>query len=90
MRGWKSISLAATALLAACSGHPEGKTTLVIQRFFGSCEAEYGKNTDIASAEGECGIMTSIINKFERENPDLAVHENVVSWLRPVDRAVRR
>jgi multiple sugar transport system substrate-binding protein len=72
--------LALTLLLAACGGAKDDRTELVIQRFFGACEAEYGSSTNIAAAEGECGIMTSIINKFEAENPDIHVVENIVFW----------
>ena len=72
--------LALTLLLAACSGAKDDRTELVIQRFFGACEAEYGAATNIAAAEGECGIMTTIINRFEAENPDIHVVENIVFW----------
>ncbi|MCM8729862.1 extracellular solute-binding protein [Hephaestia sp. GCM10023244] len=73
--------LALALLVAACGGAAhDDRTTLVIQRFFGACEADYGRNTDIAAAEGECGIMTSIINKFEADNPDIRVVENIVFW----------
>ena len=51
-----------------------------MQRFFGECTAEYGGKTDIAKAEGECGIMTSMINRFNAENPDVQVDVNVVAW----------
>src|SRR3546814_18252381 len=61
-----------------CGGAKDDRTTLVVQRFFGACEAEYGRNTDIAAAEGECGIMTSIINQFEADNPDIRVVANIV------------
>ncbi len=37
-------------LLAAC-GRPDGRTELVIQRFFGACQAEYGTLADPAKAE---------------------------------------
>lgn len=56
------------------------RTELRIQRFFGACDAVYGKSTDIAAAEGECGIMTTIINRFAAENPDIKVDVNVVFW----------
>lgn len=75
--GWL-LSLA--VLLAGCSDAKPGKTRLVIQRFFGACEAEYGRVTDIARAEGECGIMTAMINRFEAENPDVDLVENIVFW----------
>jgi len=39
-------------------------TELQLQRFFGACDAEYGNSTDVSKADGECGIMTTLINKF--------------------------
>ncbi|MFQ3228915.1 ABC transporter substrate-binding protein [Reinekea sp.] len=56
------------------------KTELHLQRFFGACEAEYGENTDVSSAEGECGIMTSLINQFDAEHPDIKVKVTTVEW----------
>ena len=71
----------AALLLAACSGDSDPqRTELRLQRFFGACEAEYGRVTDISKAEGECGIMTALINRFEAENPDIEVVENIVFW----------
>ncbi|WP_428776421.1 extracellular solute-binding protein, partial [Vibrio sp.] len=51
-----------------------------LQRFFGACEAEYGQNTNVESANGECGIMTSLINRFNAENPDIDVKVTTVEW----------
>jgi multiple sugar transport system substrate-binding protein len=73
-------ALATLLLLAGCAGADDGRTTLVVQRVFGACEADYGASTDVAAAEGECGIMTTIINRFEAENPDIRVIENIVFW----------
>jgi len=56
------------------------KTHLYLQRFFGECGAEYGASTDIAKAEGECGIITTMIARFNAENPDVQVDVNVVAW----------
>lgn len=64
--------LAATPALA--------KTELQLQRFFGACEAEYGQNTNVDKATGECGIMTSLINKFNAEHPDIDVKVTTVEW----------
>jgi multiple sugar transport system substrate-binding protein len=76
----RALVLILLVLLASCRpGQPE-RTRLVIQRFFGACEAEYGRVTDISKAEGECGIMTAIINRFEADNPDVEVVENIVFW----------
>ncbi|NVK74276.1 MAG: extracellular solute-binding protein [Oceanospirillaceae bacterium] len=55
-------------------------TTIELQRFFGACEAEYGNNTDVSSAVGECGIITSLVNKFEADNPDIDVNVTTVEW----------
>ena len=70
----------ALALLGSCGTAGPTRTRLVIQRFFGACEAEYGRTTDVAKAEGECGIMTAIVNRFEAANPDVEMVENIVFW----------
>lgn len=71
--------LLAALLLAGC-GQSDDKTHIYLQRFFGECGAEFGASTDVGKAEGECGIMTSLINRFNAENPDLRVDVNVVAW----------
>jgi multiple sugar transport system substrate-binding protein len=71
--------IAAALALAGC-GAGDDKTHIYLQRFFGECGAEFGASTDVAKAEGECGIMTSLINRFNAENPDLHVDVNVVAW----------
>ena len=76
---WRWL-LPVVALLGSCSAPGPERTRLVLQRFFGACEAEYGRTVDIAAAEGECGIMTAIINRFEADNPDIEVVENIVFW----------
>lgn len=74
------LILAAAALFSTgCAGRDD-RTEITIQRFFGECGAVYGRSTDVSAAEGECGIITAIINKFEAENPDLNVDTNVVAW----------
>jgi multiple sugar transport system substrate-binding protein len=77
MRGL--ILLPLLAMLAAC-GKSDDRTELVVQRFFGSCQAEYGKLDDPSKADGECGIITALINQFEKENPDIKLVENTVFW----------
>jgi multiple sugar transport system substrate-binding protein len=73
------LALLPLALLAGCGGH-DSRTTIVIQRFFGACQADYGAVADPAKAEGECGIITAMINQFEAANPDIKVIENTVTW----------
>ena len=77
MRGLFALLLA--ALLAAC-GQGDKRTTIVVQRFFGECGAAYGASIDVAKAETECGILTTMINKFVAENPDIRIKINVVAW----------
>jgi len=66
-------------LLAACGRHDD-RTTLTIQRFFGACQADYASLTDPSKADGECGIITAMINQFQAQNPDVEVIVNTVAW----------
>ncbi len=65
--------------LGSCSP-ADDKTHIYLQRFFGECGAEYGGRTDVDKAEGECGIITTMVNRFNSENPDVQVDVNVVAW----------
>ncbi|MCX9147930.1 ABC transporter substrate-binding protein [Erythrobacter sp. WG] len=69
----------AGVLLAGCQPADE-RPEIVVQRFFGECGAVYGASTDVAGAETECGILTTLINRFAAENPDIRVKVNVVAW----------
>ena len=71
--------LGALLALGSCT-RADHKTHIYLQRFFGECGAEYGSSTDISKAEGECGIITSIIARFNAENPDVHIDVNVVAW----------
>jgi multiple sugar transport system substrate-binding protein len=55
-------------------------TQLHLQRFFGACDAEYGKSVDVSKADGECGIMTTLINQFSAQHPDIQVTVSTVEW----------
>jgi multiple sugar transport system substrate-binding protein len=78
------IACAALLVLAlsasGCGPKAAGPIQITLQRFFGACDAEYGGSTDVAAAEGECGIITTLINKFNAENPDVHVKVNIVYW----------
>jgi multiple sugar transport system substrate-binding protein len=80
----KRFSIIAAALLAgSCSSGgagDDGRAEIYLQRFFGECGAEYGSATDVSKVEGECGIITAMINKFNAQNPDVRVSSNVVAW----------
>lgn len=68
------------ALMLAGCGAGDKRTEIVVQRFFGECGANYGRSIDIAKAETECGILTTTLNRFEKENPDIRVKINIVAW----------
>ncbi|MEJ7777056.1 MAG: extracellular solute-binding protein [Sphingomicrobium sp.] len=72
-------ALLAALALGSCAPQ-ERKTHIYLQRFFGECTAEYGGNIDLAKAEGECGIITTMIARFNAENPDVQVDVNVIAW----------
>lgn len=75
------IVLMCAALLAASAcGQRDERTTITVQRFFGECGVDYGASTDIAAADSECGILTTMLNRFEAENPDIRIKLNIVAW----------
>jgi multiple sugar transport system substrate-binding protein len=79
----KRLLLPLAALLAgSCTDKAGGeeRAELYLQRFFGECGAQYGDATDVSKVEGECGIITAMINKFNAQNQDVHVSSNVVAW----------
>ncbi|HEX8366021.1 MAG TPA: extracellular solute-binding protein [Allosphingosinicella sp.] len=79
----RRLSLSLALLLAASCGDDGGRddrAEIYLQRFFGECGAQYGGVTDVARVEGECGIITAMINRFNADNPDVHVDSNVVAW----------
>ena len=71
--------LAAGFLLAGC-GAGQDDNEIIVQRFFGTCRAEYGERVDVENANGECGIMTTLVNKFSREHPRFQIRVSPVAW----------
>lgn len=65
--------------LAGC-GVSKAPNEIVVQRFFGACGAQYGKQTDVSTADSECGIITVLLNKFAADNPDIRVRIHTVAW----------
>jgi multiple sugar transport system substrate-binding protein len=73
--------LSTAALIAlTCGTSAHAQTKIELQRFFGACDADYGTVTDVSKAVGECGIITSLVNKFEADNPDIDVNVTTVEW----------
>ena len=67
-------------LAGSCSDGGDDRATIYLQRFFGECGAEFSSATDVSKVEGECGIITAMINKFNAQNPKVHVSSNVVAW----------
>jgi multiple sugar transport system substrate-binding protein len=78
-RALGALGAIVVALLAGC-GERDPRPTITVQRFFGECAADYGGATDLSKAEGECGIVTTLFNKFEAENSDIRLDLNLVPW----------
>lgn len=77
----KGLALAAASIAVLATAVPAfAQTEITVQRFFGSCDADFGSNTDVSKSAGECGIITSQINKFMADNPDIKVNVNTVEW----------
>ena len=72
------VLLLALALFG-CARQSE-RSEIVVQRFFGECGAVYGHSTDVRAADTECGILTTLINRFRQQNPDVRVSINIVAW----------
>ncbi|MDO8778522.1 MAG: extracellular solute-binding protein [Burkholderiaceae bacterium] len=69
----------AAGLLQPAFAQP--KTEITFARFFGSCEADYGKSTDVKAARGECGIITTLVNQFNATNKEgIVVKPQIVEW----------
>ena len=67
------------AALAGCG--EKTATEISFARFFGACDADYGKLADVKLARGECGIMTAIVNQFNATNKDrIVVKPQIVEW----------
>src|SRR6218665_2183500 len=75
--------LAVIGLLACAAGSAlaQARTEITLARFFGSCEADYSKSIDVKAARGECGIITTLVNKFNATNKDnIVVKPQIVEW----------
>ncbi len=69
----------AASVLVGCKP-TQAPNEIRVQRFFGTCNAQYGQQTDVSRAQSECGIMTVLLNKFAAENPDIKVRVATVAW----------
>ena len=73
------VVLALATAVAGCAPR-QADNEIVVQRFFGVCAAQYGSSIDVAAAQGECGIMTTLINQFAAEHPQYRIRLSPVAW----------
>jgi multiple sugar transport system substrate-binding protein len=66
-KGFQRVVLA-TALATGLGATAAGAAEISLFRFFGDCQNDYGTVTDVSAANGECGIITALTNKFNAEN----------------------
>ena len=80
----KAICKSALAVLVGVccmSAQAQQKTEITFQRFFGACDADYGKVVDATKARGECGIITALTNQFNATNKDnIVVKTQTAEW----------
>ena len=81
----KSIFYAAAAVAMVAAAlqpvHAQDKTEITLARFFGACEADFGKSVDVRAARGECGVITTLVNKFNATNKDnIVVKPQIAEW----------
>jgi len=79
-RSWMMAAASVAAMASASPAFAQDVTEISVQRFFGACDADFGTNTDVSKAVGECGIITSLINKFNADNPDIKATVTTVEW----------
>lgn len=62
----KRLLLLALALLLA--GPARAETVIKLSHFFGVCEADFGRNLDLEKANGECPMLTTLVNRFNDQH----------------------
>ena len=65
---WGTLAVAMMASASALA-----QTEVRFARFFGACEADFGTNMDPSTPSNECGVITTLTNIFNAENPDIKV-----------------
>lgn len=77
----RTAMLAAGAMLLAGSALAQQRTEITFARFFGLCEADYGQSQDVENSRGECGVMTTLVNRFNATNTEgIVVRPQVIEW----------
>ncbi len=80
MRAARLILVIALAFLAGCSPR-DTRVTLTVQRIFGDCRAHVPKfRAPTENPNGECELITGLLDRFEKQNPDIHLVVNSVAW----------
>lgn len=87
-RSWKALVVLALLVAIGVSAFPapgmtqaQNAVTITFYRFFGGCSDEYAGITDLAQANGECGIIQVLTNKFNAENElGITVETQNIDW----------
>jgi len=58
----------------------EGPVEIVLMRFFGDCFDEFGDETDLNAAYGECGIIQTLTNAYNESQDEVVVETLPVAW----------
>ncbi len=70
-----------TTIFISSLGLSASAQDISLYRFFGSCEDEFGKVTDLDKAVGECGIIQVLTNNFNATNDKgINVNTQSVDW----------
>ena len=56
-------------------------THITVQRIFGECRANVPQGQKpLRNPDGECEIITGLLDEFEKENPDIKLKVNIAAW----------
>ncbi|MEI9904751.1 MAG: extracellular solute-binding protein [Asticcacaulis sp.] len=69
-------------MLALSSCAPKDNAThITVQRIFGECRANVPVGqAPLRNADGECEVVTGLLDEFEKENPDIKLKVNIAAW----------
>ncbi|MRV74363.1 extracellular solute-binding protein [Duganella sp. FT92W] len=88
------MALGLLVLLSGCEARNNvgpAKTEITLMRFFGSCDGQYAHVNEVAKGQGECGIITTLVNEFNATNSDgIVVRTEVVEWGPYYDQLIAR
>jgi multiple sugar transport system substrate-binding protein len=78
MKAFARLALAAVATLSlfGCAKHDD-VTQITVQRIFGECRSA---GAGARNPDGECEIITGLLDQFQRENPDIKLKVNIAAW----------